>query len=68
VGYGVRSPPDEPGVNVKAGEYVLAVNGVPLNPKADPWASFQGSGDKTVVLTVNDRPSTTGRGRSPSSA
>ncbi|HEU4927242.1 MAG TPA: S41 family peptidase, partial [Vicinamibacterales bacterium] len=30
--------------------------GVPLNPKADPWASFQGLGDKTVVLTVNDKP------------
>jgi tricorn protease len=56
----VRSPLTEPGINVKAGDYVLAVNGVPLNPKADPWASFQGFGDKTVVLTVNDKPVTTG--------
>ena len=44
----VRSPLDEPGVNVKAGDYVLAVNGVPLDAKADPWAAFQGLGDKTV--------------------
>ena len=56
VGCGGRSPLDEPGVNVKEGEYVLAVNGVPLDPKVDPWASFQGLGDKTVVLTVNSSP------------
>jgi tricorn protease len=49
----VRSPLEEPGVNVKEGDYVLAVNGVPLDVKTDPWASFQGLGGKTVVLTVN---------------
>ena len=47
----VRSPLDEPGVNVNEGDYVLAVNGGPLNPRADPWASFQSLGQKTVVLT-----------------
>ena len=56
----VRSPLDEPGVVVKEGDYVLAVNGIPLDTKADPWASFQGLGDKTVVLTVNASPSTAG--------
>jgi tricorn protease len=56
---GVRSPLDEPGVNIKEGEYVLAVNGVPVNPKADPWASFQSLGQKTVELTVNTTPSMT---------
>lgn len=55
----VRSPLDEPGVQVKEGEYVLAVNGIPLDTKLDPWASFQGLGDKTVVLTVNGSPSMT---------
>jgi tricorn protease len=57
---GVRSPLDEPGVNVKAGEYVLAVNGVAIDTKTDPWAAFQGLGGKTVLLTVNSSPSTTG--------
>ena len=52
----VRSPLDEPGVNVRAGEYVLAVNGVPIDTKADPWASFQGLGGKTILLTVNGKP------------
>lgn len=54
---GVRSPLDEPGVNVKAGDYVLAVNGVTIDAKNDPWAAFQGLGNKTVVLTVNSSPS-----------
>jgi tricorn protease len=53
---GVRSPLDEPGVNVDAGSYVLAVNGVPLDVTHDPWAAFQGLGDKTVLLTVNTTP------------
>ena len=56
----MRSPLDEPGVNVKEGDYVLAVNGVPLDPKMDPWASFEALGKKTVVLTVNGTPSMTG--------
>jgi tricorn protease len=57
---GVRSPLDEPGVNVKAGEYVLAVNGVAIDPKTDPWAAFQGLGGKTVLLTVGASPSRAG--------
>jgi tricorn protease len=56
----VRSPLDEPGVRVSEGEYVLAVDGRPLDPAADPWAAFQGLGKKTVVLTVNKTPSSDG--------
>jgi tricorn protease len=54
---GVRSPLDEPGVDVKEGEYILAVDGRPLDPKSDPWTGFEGLGKKTVVLTVNSSPS-----------
>jgi tricorn protease len=56
----VRAPLDEPGVDVKEGEYVLAVNGVAIDTKLDPWAAFQGLGNKTVVLTVNSKPSAEG--------
>lgn len=56
----VRSPLDEPGVNVKEGDYILAVNGVPIDAKHDPWAAFQGLGNKTVMLTVNAKPSLEG--------
>jgi tricorn protease len=56
----VRSPLDEPGVLLREGEYVLAVNGVPIDTKADPWAAFQGLGNKTALLTVNSSPSQAG--------
>jgi len=56
----VRSPLKEPGVKVKEGDWLLAVNGVPLDTSVDPWAAFQGLADKTVTLTVNETPSMTG--------
>jgi tricorn protease len=56
----VRSPLAEPGADVNEGDYLLAVNGVPIDTSKDPWASFQGLADKTVELTVNDKPATEG--------
>ncbi len=55
-----RSPLDQPGVNVKEGDYILAVNGVPMDVTKDPWAAFQGLAGKTVELTVNNKPSMEG--------
>ena len=46
----------QPGVNVKEGDYLLAVNGVPLDAAKDPWAAFEGLADKPVLLTVNGKP------------
>ncbi|MBN2430715.1 MAG: PDZ domain-containing protein, partial [Acidobacteria bacterium] len=56
----VRSPLRLPGVDVKEGDYILAVNGIPLDTARDPWAAFQGLAGKTVVLRVNDKPSAEG--------
>lgn len=56
----VRSPLRRPGVDVEAGDYVLAVNGVPLDTDRDPWAAFQDLAGKTVALTVNDAPTAGG--------
>jgi len=53
----VRSPLDEPGVEVKEGDYILAVNGIALNENPDPWAAFEGLAGETVELTVNSEPS-----------
>ena len=58
-----RSPLARPGVNVREGDYVLAVNGVPLDVTKDPWAAFEGLADVAVELTVNDRPTTDGARR-----
>jgi tricorn protease len=55
-----RSPLGEPGTVVKEGDYVLAVNGVPLDVRKDPWAAFAGLGEATAVLTVNARPTPDG--------
>jgi tricorn protease len=59
----VRSPLAEPGADVKQGDYLLAVNGIPLDPKQDPWAPFEGLAGKTVELTVNAKPSHDGSRR-----
>ena len=56
----VRSPLAEPGVNVKEGDYILAVNGVPLDAGRDPWAAFDGLADQAVTLTVNSKPAVEG--------
>jgi tricorn protease len=58
-----RSPLDVPGVGVKEGEYVLAVNGVPMDPKRDPYAAFQGTGGEPVELLVNGSPDAEGARR-----
>lgn len=48
----VRSPLDAPGVDVGAGDFVLAVNGRPVGGDRDPWAAFDGLAGETVTLTV----------------
>ena len=55
-----RSPLKRPGVDVKEGEYILSVNGLPLDAGQEPYAAFQGLADKPVFLTVNSEPSTEG--------
>ena len=52
----VRSPLKQPGIDVKEGDYLLAVNGLPLDTELEPYAAFQGLADKPVFLTVNSEP------------
>jgi tricorn protease len=59
----VRSPLDLPGVSVKEGDYILAVNGVPLTTKTEPYALFGNLADKPVELTYNSTASWTGARR-----
>lgn len=48
----IRSPLKEPGVNVEEGDYLLSVNGNPLDTSKDPWASFQGLTGEVVELAI----------------
>jgi tricorn protease len=51
-----RGPLSEPGVDVKEGEYLLAVNQVPVDTAKDPWAALQGLADKPVTITISAKP------------
>jgi len=55
----VRSPLDMPGIEVKEGDFILAVNGVPVTTDREPFAFFAGLAGKTVELTYNSTASMT---------
>lgn len=52
-----KGPLSQPGVKVKVGDFLLAVNGVPVDASRSIYAAFQGLADRTVTITVNDTPS-----------
>ncbi len=56
----LRSPLTEPGVNVKEGDYLLAVNGKPLRVPQNPYELFVNTANENVTLTVNSQPGETG--------
>lgn len=56
----LRSPLTEPGVDVKAGEYLLAVNGRKLDLPASVYAAFENTSGKIVEITVGPNPDGTG--------
>ncbi|HET7922019.1 MAG TPA: PDZ domain-containing protein, partial [Gammaproteobacteria bacterium] len=51
------SPLTEPGIDVKQGDYLLAVNGHPLKAPASPYSLFVDTRGHTVTLTVADNAS-----------
>jgi tricorn protease len=55
-----RSPLDLPGIPIKEGDYILAVNGTPLHTTTDPYEAFDNLSNKPVELTYNTTPSMTG--------
>ncbi len=55
-----RSPLTEIGVNVKAGDYILAVNGTPVSSVANIYDLLIGTAGKQVTLRVNSQPADAG--------
>ena len=49
---GLQAPLTQPGVNVKAGDYILAINGRDLHSSDDIFSFFQNTAGKQVVLKV----------------
>ena len=56
----LRAPLTEPGVNVNAGEYLLAVNGRPLRAPTNVYALFANTVGRQTTLTVNSKPTPQG--------
>jgi len=55
-----RSPLTAQGVNVKVGDYVLAINNTPASELANLYDALIGTADKQVILRVNSKPSEDG--------
>ncbi len=58
-----RSPLTEPGVDARVGDFVLAIDGVPLHGDDSPYRLLENTVGKTVTLTLNDTPTETGARR-----
>lgn len=56
----LRSPFKEPGVDIREGEYLLAINDLDVNGEINPYSLTRNCVDKTITVTVNDRPDKTG--------
>ncbi|HTS49297.1 MAG TPA: PDZ domain-containing protein [Bryobacteraceae bacterium] len=55
-----RSPLTEPGLKVKEGDYLIAVNGAAVRAPANPYSFFENLAGKIVTLKINDKPSEEG--------
>jgi len=53
---GLRAPLTGPGIEVKAGEYLLAVRGVDLKPPTELYSLFEGTAGKSITITVGPTP------------
>ncbi|MDE2023349.1 MAG: PD40 domain-containing protein [Gammaproteobacteria bacterium] len=56
----LQAPLTQPGVNVKAGEYLLAVNGRALTARDNLYSYFVGTAGQQTVLRVGPNPDGTG--------
>jgi tricorn protease len=56
----LRAPLTEPGINVRAGDYLLAVRGVDLRGTDNLYALFENTSGKAIEITVGPNPDGTG--------
>ncbi|MEL6592951.1 MAG: PDZ domain-containing protein, partial [Bacteroidota bacterium] len=53
---GLRAPLHAPGLDVKEGDYLVAVNGTPLNASQNLYSLFEQTANRTISISVNDKP------------
>jgi tricorn protease len=56
----LRSPMAVPGVNVNTGDYLMAINGVELKGTDNVYRLLDGTANRQIQITVNDKPSMDG--------
>jgi len=57
---GLRAPLSGPGIDIKEGEYILAVNGNPLYSNKNVYSLFDKTANKQIKITVNNKPTMEG--------
>jgi len=55
-----RSPLTDVGINVKPGDYILAINGTPVSALPNLYDALIGTAGKQVILRVNSKPTDAG--------
>lgn len=56
----IKAPLTQPGLNIKEGDYLIAVNGVTLDTKTNVYSLFQNTAGKQTRISVNSQPSAQG--------
>jgi tricorn protease len=55
-----KAPLAEPGLNIKEGDYIVAINGIPVNAETSIYSLFDFKAGKQVAIKVNTKPSLQG--------
>lgn len=56
----LRSPLTEPGIEAKAGDFIVAIDGVPTNSVKDMYALLVGKADVPTEISLNSKPALAG--------
>ncbi|HET9530196.1 MAG TPA: S41 family peptidase, partial [Blastocatellia bacterium] len=56
----LRAPLDQPGMNVKEGEYLLAIDGKEITADKNIYSYFEGKAGQAVKLTIGPKPALEG--------
>lgn len=57
---GLQGPLALPGMDVREGDYLVAVDGAPVTADTNPYALLEGTRGRTITISVNDSPAHTG--------
>jgi len=55
----IDAPLAKPGIDVKEGDYILAINGTALDSKTNPYALLEQTAGREITLMVNSQPTLT---------